>query len=454
MPLPCPPPPIEPFQRLQVNDGLLLTAQLWQQAHHYHRQRQNIHYQSLNQPGIVWGLGVCLIPPPMEMAEQYRDQRWIEIQPGIAIDTFGNPIVVPQPIAFRLASPLPARGSVTIYLTVRYVDPDDLQGQRDRRFVQESFRIDETTVPPAVGEIELCRVRLQADQALQLVVSEDVLDPGINQLDLRYRQQAQARPLTTVRVGQLAIAGGQQTAVDHQAQTVANLSYLLQSLVALYPVMQAGVVESVTLRDAAISLDCDLLHLAYDQFLNLTEADKALLQQCLESGATTLIEISAQAVNIAELNDVKQQLRNTILAMGSSSEAIDTRRELEAELVEVEANVNQQIVNALAPVQAFLQQIGTQPALDAIGRHHLLRTQPFLFAQLPSVEGAPIYLFNSGGVVVVIGSLSQAWGIDDTLSLSRETIRTAQEMGINLLHFAWKRRQLIQLQRQERSRQD
>ncbi len=59
---------IKPLERLVVNDGLLLTAQLWQQAHDYHRQRQNIYYQSLHQPGIVSGLGVCLIEPPTEIA--------------------------------------------------------------------------------------------------------------------------------------------------------------------------------------------------------------------------------------------------------------------------------------------------------------------------------------------------------------------------------------------------
>jgi hypothetical protein len=39
--------------------------------------------------------------------------------------------------------------------------------------------------------------------------------------------------------------------------------------------------------------------------------------------------------------------------------------------------------------------------------------------------------------------LSNAWGLDDG-SLDRNDIRTAQELGINFLHFALRRRQMVQ----------
>ena len=101
---PFPSPTIAPMQRQQVRDGLLLTAERWQRAHDYQRKRQNLHYQSINQPGIVCGLGVRVIPAPEEVAAQYRDNRWVQIQPGIAIDLEGNPIVVPHQINFRIAT--------------------------------------------------------------------------------------------------------------------------------------------------------------------------------------------------------------------------------------------------------------------------------------------------------------------------------------------------------------
>jgi len=54
-------------------------------------------------------------------------------------------------------------------------------------------------------------------------------------------------------------------------------------------------------------------------------------------------------------------------------------------------------------------------------------------------------VLNREGIIVVIGNLSSAWGLNGNLSLSRETIRSAQEMGMNILHFAWRRRELTQL---------
>ncbi|MEM8715156.1 MAG: hypothetical protein AAGE92_05170, partial [Cyanobacteria bacterium P01_G01_bin.4] len=55
------------FERLRVTDGLLIDRERWQLAHNYHRQRQNLHYQSLQQPGIVCGLGVASIAAPAEI---------------------------------------------------------------------------------------------------------------------------------------------------------------------------------------------------------------------------------------------------------------------------------------------------------------------------------------------------------------------------------------------------
>ncbi|MEO0541886.1 MAG: hypothetical protein AAFZ80_13635, partial [Cyanobacteria bacterium P01_A01_bin.105] len=66
-----------PLQRLQVNDGLLITADRWQIAHSYHQQRQKIHYESLQQGGIVSGLGVTVGPVPTSAPSKYRQARWL-----------------------------------------------------------------------------------------------------------------------------------------------------------------------------------------------------------------------------------------------------------------------------------------------------------------------------------------------------------------------------------------
>ncbi|MBE9048586.1 hypothetical protein IQ255_30125 [Pleurocapsales cyanobacterium LEGE 10410] len=120
---------IEPLSRLVVRDGLLLNAERWQQAHQYHRQRQNLHYQSLHRGGIVFGLGVKAIAPPNRVPAQYRqEKRWLRIQPGMAIDNYGNPIIVTEAIDLRLTA---YPQSAMVYLVIRYVDPDNLELVRE-----------------------------------------------------------------------------------------------------------------------------------------------------------------------------------------------------------------------------------------------------------------------------------------------------------------------------------
>jgi hypothetical protein len=79
-----------------------------------------------------------------------------------------------------------------------------------------------------------------------------------------------------------------------------------------------------------------------------------------------------------------------------------------------------------------------------LSRNHPLRSQPFLFAALPNINQSPVQVWQGGGIILVTGTLSNSWGLDDG-SLNRNDIRTAQELGINFLHFALCRRQMTQL---------
>ncbi len=353
-----------------------------------------------------------MIAPPKDIAAEHQDQRWLQIQPGIAIDSMGNPIVVPQPITFRLASTAPETGIATVYITVRYVDPERLQGQGDRDLVQESFRIDETSALPNGIEVELCRVLLQPGE-VRLLPSVDVLKPGVNHLDLRYRQQAQARSVQQVCIAQVRT----ERSTDGSDQIAYRLRSLTQSLAALYPAMEGDMLDPIPLTaTVSKSFPADLLHFTYAQFLALTGDEKAALQLYLATGAVALVEVSAEAAGIAELSLVKQQLQGAIASLPQDSEA-NIQRDLQTELIAVNDALNRQIQQITLTVQEVAQQIGLLSELSgALHREHLLRTNPFLFAQFPVVNDHPVHLFNWGGIVLTIGSLSAGWGLDDTLA--------------------------------------
>lgn len=446
-----------------------MNADRWRLAHEYHRQRQNVHYQSLNQPGIVCGLGVHIIAPPADVRAQYRDGRWLQIQPGIAIDLFGNFIVVTEPENYRIVSENRSPNPLMVYLTISYVDPEKLQLRRkvQGELLRETFRIDEKSSSSSEAEVELCRILLPAcveegvAAPVQLENPIDVFFPGYNNLDLRYRIQARSRPQSVVRVAQVNTSQFESTSV----QQFSNLSYLLQSVEALYPAMGAAdEIGQVTLLAASSQsnlLDYDVLYLKAQPSLLLTQGELEALRSYLETGGVLLVDADIKGTRLEELRAIKQQLQEAIARIDIIANIPDSnqdkhlaaitriRPELEAELAAAQAELDAEISDVCVVFKNFAQQLGTPlENLENLSWHHPLRTQPFLFAALPTINEQPIQLLTGGGIVVIIGDLSSAWGLDEKRPMPRETIRTAQEMGINLLHFAWRKRQLTPLPQQ------
>jgi hypothetical protein len=397
-----PPPSIDPQQklrpleRLQVYDSLMITAELWKVAHQYLRQRQNIHYQALHQPGIVYGLGVKPIPAPPGVIRESRSQSWVEIQPGVAIDWEGNPIIVSEPMTFFIRVP---KASVEkpppAYLFISYRDPEELSQSRDSVIVREYFRIDQKTTPPKGGEIELCRLRW-SQGATSVIAPSDVFNPQENQLDLRSRLCAQLHPQGIVRVGTLHCP----------RNTYNNWVFLMQSVAALYPPLSGNPAIAQINLDLNPSADfleqaqnCHLLYLPANSTPNLEPQQINNLNAYLNTGGVLLIETSAKSQPPNFLQHLFDKRTQT--------HASDWQKQLP--------------------------------------RTHPLRNHPFLFAALPQIKQHPLELWYRDGILLLKGELSTTWGLDEHLSLSRDEIRTAQEFGINILHFAWKRKELNRL---------
>ena len=448
---PFPPPSIKPFQRLQIEDGVLINSERWQVAHDYHHQRQNVHYQSVNQPGIVCGLGVRLIEPTDNVSDIYKDGLSIQIQPGIAIDLYGNIIVVENPENFHINSEVKTKESRMVYVVVSYPDPKNLDkslnnGQEDNFIVTEKFRILEKTdeKPVSDNEVEVCRIRLQQpqNQKIKLENPQEVFNPGDNQLDLRYRFQVRTRPQAVVR---LATIKGEEDSPNGLA--FANF----RSLTSLYPALQvADFQEKDRLKEVTFAniSNYDLLYLKEQQSERLNNSEVEDIKKYLNTGGVVLIEISIKTTDIitkqqlqkaiAKIEDIESSDRSSELAT-----LAEIRPNLEADLKTIQNSLNQEINSEQ---NHFAQWLETPlKNWEDLEQNHPLRTEPFLFAALPSIDGQPIQILTGGGLVIIIGHLSSAWGFNLKLDLPRETIRTAQEMAINILHFAWRRRQMSQL---------
>ncbi|MEB3883795.1 hypothetical protein [Lyngbya sp. CCY1209] len=436
------PPEMYPLERLIVRDGLLLNAERWKRSHDYHRRRQNLHYQSLYHPGIVRGLGVCAIEAPSDISAQYRDGRWVQIQPGMAIDRLGNPIIVDRPIEFRIAS-VAETEMTAVYLVLSYVDPETLHRQTDEDWAAETFRIDEKNHPPASEEIELCRIAISAD-AVQIRPAKDVFDPDINELDLRYRVAVQARSPQTVRVAQILGGTAEDIAIGD------NLTDLLESVSVLAP-QKMGVepLEEIAIWREFSGYEMpeySLIYIRYPQIFSWGELEYNYLKQYSDRGAVLFIEASSREVNIADINSVMVELQQAIEDI-QLSQISDLKLELQSELTTCETEIDGRLEIALEPIKNLAHHLEISLSHSGkISRDDPIKTRPFLFSELPVINREPIRLFNWGQIILSVGCLSSGWGLSHNLPLPRETIRSAQELGINILHFSGHRSQLSRLQ--------
>jgi hypothetical protein len=439
------PPPILPFKRLRIYDGLSIDADRWQSSHRYHRLRQNFHYQSLNQGGVVCGLGVQPILDPTQISNRSSADvspstasRWVRIQPGIAIDGAGNPIIVAEPITFQFQSELRQGETQTIYLVVNYRDPDDLRqmGTIEQDYVQELFRIQERTILDPILDVELCRIELSAGE-VSISLPQDLMTPkpGLNCLDFNHREIAQTKPQSLIQVGLL----GEEQNADRKGRW----AQLLQSLPQLHTqISGAPEVAEISLLGITQNSELDRQHLLYiDQVTLLKQINSsdvtAALRQHIQAGGVLVIQVDPMSLNITELATISQELQR---AIADSNAEPAQRQDLQLELDAIEAEIAtalEQIPNQLG---AIAQKLGNPLQGDGkCSQPHPLRTSPFVFGQLPTIAQQQLYLLNWDGIVVMVGDLSQHWIGDE--QLSREAIRTAQELGTNLLHFAWQRHQ-------------
>ncbi|MEO0352182.1 MAG: hypothetical protein AAF282_19260 [Cyanobacteria bacterium P01_A01_bin.15] len=378
-----PRPHLTPLTRLHVHDNLRVNAERWALAHQYHRHRQNIHYQSLWQPGIVYGLGVKQIPAPKSAALPFRDRYWVEVQPGVAIDTEGNPIVVSpeDDRTYHLVIANTRKTPQTLYLVLRYVDPDGLEVSTDTDRLLERFRFDQRLNAMEPTDIELCRIRLsQTDGSLQMPA--DPLLPEAHQLDLRHRPRLQPRPHKQLQLGLLA---------QIPPPTLHQLTALVGALPGLYPQLSAQIEPSPLPPSAWDSVD-----VIYSQ------ADP--LMRRLATDDTT-----------------REHLENYLRAGGNL-------------LVEA-ATLSPDLQTALAGLKRNL-------SLQPVPELHPVRGEPFLFDTWPAQP--PVDLLQDGGIWVMVGPMVAAWG---GVGLQRHEIRTWHEWGINLLHHWWRQRSLRSLVR-------
>ncbi len=365
----------------------------------------------------------------------------------MAIDIEGNPIIVKQPEEFRITSD-PSNGQpLLVYVVVNYVDPSQLRRANTgngSNTMQETFRIVEK-LQPDPQDVELCRIWILPDTTA-LETPPDSFRPGPNQLDFRWRRYPRPYPQLRVQVGQVrGTDRGDGSSREADEIAAKGLTDLLRSLDTLYPQM-AGVSSIHPYVDRSLNRDtpfpCQLLYIRLPVLLGLSNPALQRLQTHLQQGGTLLVVTNFSQSTLLDLLNIRRELEK---GLGEADIDPNLMGQIQAELREMAVAIQEQLSTLEQSLAAIAPKLGiTLTTSGDLDDDHPLRTQPFMFSQLPTRLGHPVYVKAWGGLVYMIGDLTYSWGRGTTANLPREVLRSAQEWGINLLHFAAQRQEWYQ----------
>jgi hypothetical protein len=167
-----------PQKRIKPYDGMEITADVWEQAHSYHRQVQQAHNLFFHGFGIVTGLEVVASDPVDQM---------VYIMPGVAVDSHGMTIVLSEPVAYDIGNEV--EGQLYLYITHRESEqsiPANSSAEAPC-YMQNEFLISARPSLPETFAVELARFNRET-RSSPLKDAENTLHPKTNEIDLRYRR--------------------------------------------------------------------------------------------------------------------------------------------------------------------------------------------------------------------------------------------------------------------------
>lgn len=360
-----------PTKRVKAVDGMAVTAEVWEETHDYHR-RQNYFHTLLNHGiGIVTGLEVIASDPA---------DTSLYVQPGIAIDSHGRTIVVPQGISYDLAA---SDGPLHLILTYGESTPrtgSGYNGNEEILYVHTEFGLEARSTLPTRPHVEIARIHRESRSA-PIHNAANPEHPVINEIDLRFRRQLGIK-VSEVMMIAVSYLGGKE---KKHGQGATYLARTLRSL----SEQRVWVDEAVDLTAPDLGR-YGLLYLVAEKGFDLNKAEQEALRVYLQEGGTILAEPCRQH--------------------GSSAPARDFK--------------------------ALFDTLGVE--LEPLKAPHPLLSEPYLFALPPAgYESKDGELLVGEGVLFSTFDYGCLWQAEQREGPpAREQIRAAMEWGQNLLTYA------------------
>ena len=270
------------MKRLNPYKGLIIDVPIWASAHDYHRERQKLHALTSHQHGVATGLEVVSWDPP---------DNSVVIYPGIASDSDGNTIVVPEPQRFYLNTNEKGIARIIIRYSEIEQDMTSVPGEVKSHplYILEGFRLEERREEPREACVELARVAIKGKDK-PIKDAEDPLLPGPNEIDTRYRATSGPRPEGEITIGLIAYPG--DTPIDGWDCHRQGIFNLAQSIKYSTGYM-VKIMDMLKLDDQI--KDCDLIFMTGHQEFNLSEAEEEALNNHFNTGGILFGEACAGA---------------------------------------------------------------------------------------------------------------------------------------------------------------
>ena len=168
-----------PTKRIKAVDGMAVTADVWEEAHEYHRHQLQLHTRYAHGPGILSGLEVVASDPA---------DTSVYIQPGTAIDAEGQTIVVAEPLSYDVAGA--PEGPFYLLLTFSESRPRSEAGPVQEGaplYVHAEFGLEAVAQLSDSHTVELARMQRSKRGAIVRDAAV-AATPALDEIDLRFRQ--------------------------------------------------------------------------------------------------------------------------------------------------------------------------------------------------------------------------------------------------------------------------
>ena len=369
----------EPIRRLVPHEGLVIDVSTWNASHDFHDNHHRLHAMSMHSSGVVTGLELVASDPP---------DSTVIVSPGVAVDEQGHSIIVVENLRIQLQ--INERGVHYLILQYREIKEDgsDDSPVNDTapRYTLEAYRLEERTQLPYESYVELARVMVTG-AGNAIYDAKNPGSPGPNEIDLRYRMMSGPPPAGNVRIGVVPL----ESLSDGQIPHAAGALRLVQTVNASTKYL--GEFKGPVNLSQEVT-ECNLLLLAGRQEFELIDEWRLNLRHFLDHGGIVLGEACGA--------DGGPTAEDTPFRMSF----LDLAQQLGRDLIPVEQD---------------------HPILSA---HHV-------FSQPPEGIDGPSALVADGGIFYGDGDYGCLWdGGRPHMPVTRESIRSVTELGINLGVFA------------------